>query len=467
MNPLWLLLACAHTPEAPVIDITTPPNVTAAPDFVPPVPTEHTLSNGIKVWLIERPGLPLVSLRLTVPGGSATDAPGAFGAASLADELLNHGAGDRDSTAFAQEVERLALNLGTATQGSASTVYMDAHTDQLDDGLALLADMILRPQFEADDIDRLKGLRVGALTEAGDDARTVASWVLDEAYYGKGHPFAHPTEGTIPTVESLTEDQLKASYKSRFIADHSILVASGDIKADTLLPLLEQHLAEWQTTGTDTVEIPAPPKHEGDGRHIFVNKTGTSQTALLVIMPAPEATSPASEPAELGSIVLGGTFTSRLNRLLREEKGYTYGARASYGGKSNYGYLFARTNVQRDVSAPALTDLISELKRYQNGIDEAELTKAVGSWQTDVVEGMASRRSIANTFSNYAVLGLPRTSLRDSLDRAQASTVDAVNAAVKHSPIENAIVVVVGDLAEIQGPIEAAVPADWTVLERN
>ncbi len=465
MNPLWLALACAHTPEAPVIDITKPPAVAPAPDFVPPVPTQHTLSNGVQVWLIERPGLPLVSVRLTVPGGSATDSADAFGAASLSDEILNHGAGDRDSTSFAKEVERLALTLGTATQGSATTVYMDAHTDRLQDGLSLMADMILRPQFEADDVERIKGLRIGALTEAGDDPRTLASWALDEAYYGQGHPFAHPTEGTVASIEGLTMDQLVSSYKARFIPDHAVLVVAGDVKSETLVPILEEQLGGWEKTGTAKNFIPAPPKHTGSGRHFFINKTGTSQTALMVMMPAPEATSPASEPAELGAIVLGGTFTSRLNRLLREEKGYTYGARASYGGKSNYGYLLARTNVQRDVSAPALTDLLNELKRYQAGIDQAELTKAVGSWQTDVVEGMASRQSIANTFSTYAVLELPKTSLRDSLDRAQAATVDTVNAAAQMSSLDNAVVVVVGDLEAIKTPIEEATGFDWTVLK--
>jgi len=467
MNPIWLALACAHTPEAPVIDITTPPAVSSAPDFVPPVPSEHTLSNGIKVWMVEKPGLPLISLRLVIPGGSATDASATPGVSSLADEVINHGAGDRDSTAFAQEVERLALNLGTATQGSATTVYLDTHTDQLEAGLGLFSDMVLRPTFEADDIERLKGLRIGALTEAGDDARTLAGWVLDETYYGEGHPFAHPTEGTIASIEALTTEQLKASYSARFVPDHATIIATGDVSADTLIPLLETQLGGWEKTGGERSIIPPPPVHTGTGRHFFVNKTGTSQTALMVIMPAPEATSPESEPAELGSIVLGGTFTSRLNRLLREEKGYTYGARASYGGKSNYGYLLARTNVQRDVSAPALADLLSELERYKAGINEAELTKAVGSWQTDVVESMASRRSIANTFSSYAVLGLPSSTLRDSLDRAQATTVEAVNEAVLKSPLDNAVVVVVGDLAEIQASIEEITQVNWTVIDKE
>ena len=81
MNLVWLALACAHTPEAPVVDLTTPPTVAAAADFEPPTPVEFVLSNGLRVWVVERPGLPLVSLRLVIPGGSARDAAGQHGAA--------------------------------------------------------------------------------------------------------------------------------------------------------------------------------------------------------------------------------------------------------------------------------------------------------------------------------------------------------------------------------------------------
>ena len=465
MNLAWLALACAHTPEAPVVDLTTPPTVAAAADFEPPTPVEFTLSNGLRVWLVEQPGLPLVSIRLVVPGGSARDAASQHGAANLADDALKHGAGDRDATAFAAEVERLALSLGVYTGGTASTVSLDAHIDRLDAGLGLMADMILRPRFEDDDVERLKTLQIGALTESADDPRMLAAWALDAQYYGQGHPLAHPTEGTIESVKGLTASDLQASYSARFVPDHAVLVVAGAVNRADLTGQLEKHLADWAATGSTLTDIPPPPVHSGTGRHFFVHKSGTSQTALRVVMPAPSSDDAASAPAELGSIVLGGTFTSRLNRLLREEKGYTYGARASYDGKSNYGYLLARTNVQRDVSAPALVDLLGALDAYTRGIDEVELGKALGSWQTNVVEAMGSRSAIASAYAGYAAQGMPRTALADGLDKAQAATVADVNDAVKVSKVAEAVMVVVGDLSEIRAPIEAAVEGDWTVLD--
>ena len=168
----------------------------------------------------------------------------------------------------------------------------------------------------------------------------------------------------------------------------------------------------------------------------------------------------------LGSIVLGGTFTSRLNQLLREDKGYTYGARARVSSWSTHGTLTASTAVQRDVSAPALKDLLSELKRYQAGVDEAELTKARSAQKTRVIEAMGSRSDIAGVFAGLAANGRPGSVLAKNLNKSQAATIADVQAGIKASQLNQAVVLVVGDLKEIQASIEAAVPGEWTVHAR-
>ena len=194
MTPLWLALACAHTPEVPVLDISTPPTISAVPEYTPPVPKSATLSNGAQVWSHALPGLPLVSLRLVIPGGSAADPLNRAGTVSLSDAMLSRGAGHRDANAFATEVEQLALSLFVDTLSTATVVSLDAHSNHLDAGLDLLADMLLRPRFEASDLDRLKTIRMGELAEASDDAKNIAGWTMDLIYFGHRHPFAQPTE---------------------------------------------------------------------------------------------------------------------------------------------------------------------------------------------------------------------------------------------------------------------------------
>ena len=461
------LLACVHTPEAPVTDLTQPPTVAAVPKFVPPVPTEHALSNGIRVWVVEKPGLPLVSMRVIVPGGSAHDAPGAWGTSSLADEMLNQGAGTRDATEFAREVERLALSLGARTTGSATIIGLDAQTKTFDAGIDLLTDMVFRPHFHEDDFQRVRDIRLGQLTEANDEATTVAGWVIERQYFGAEHPFGHPVEGTIASINAMKHAAMERSWKERFLGHRGLsIVVAGDVKTSALLSTLEGAFAEWDPTGAiEPSPIPPPPVHSGSERMFFVHKPGTSQTSLQVMMPAPSGLDELAEAAELGAIVLGGTFTSRLNRKLREEKGYTYGARASYNGKPAYGTLLARTNVQNEVAAPALVDLHDLLKAYQDGIDDAELRKAQGAWQTRSVASMESRSSIAGNYAALAANGLPASTLADELVSASSVTVDAVNTAIQASPMDGAIVVIAGDLDVIQAAIEDAFPGQGRVVE--
>ncbi len=465
MNMLILALACAHTPEAPVADLSQLPAVAPVPDFTPPIPTEHALQNGIKVWVVERPGIPLVSARVVIPGGSASDPDEAWGLSSLTDEMLEQGSGSLGATEFAREVERLALSLSAHTTGTATIVSLDAQVKTLDAGLDLMADMILRPALNGDDLKRVRDIRIGQLTESSDDATTVASWTVEHQYFGAGHPLAHPTEGTLSTIKAITDDQIQASWERRFVPDHAHIVVSGDVNTEATIAALNARFGEWKTTDSARTTIPAPAVHEGEGRYFFVHKPGTSQTALQIMMPAPTGSEAGAEPAELGAIVLGGTFTSRLNRKLREEKGYTYGARARYNGVPTYGTLLARTNVQNEVAAPALQDLLDLLAEYRNGIDDVELGKAKGAWQTRSVSSMESRSSIASSFAGLTAYGLPADTFSNELKLAKAATTATVNEAIQASSLDNAIVVVVGDMDAVQASIEEAIATDWTVLE--
>ena len=466
MNPLLFALACAHSPEAPVIDLTQPPIVAKAPSFTPPIPTEHTLHNGIQAWVVERPGLPLVSVRVVVPGGSASDPKGAWGTASLADEMLSQGAGSRDATEFAREVEELALSLDAQTTGSATIIALDAQSKTLGRGIELLTDMVFSPHFDEDDFDRVRDIRVGQLTEANDDATTVASWVLEQQYFGEGHPLAHPVEGTLGSIKSLKHSELKHSWEHRLSNNSGLsIVVAGDVNTESILGLLEEAFGKWGLVSTPHTPIPAPKVPTGDDRMFFVHKPGTSQTSLKVIMPAPNSSDELSESAELGSIVLGGTFTSRLNRTLREEKGYTYGARARYTGKATYGTLVASTNVQNDVAAPALTDLMRLLTEYQNGISEDELNKAQSAWRTRSVASMESRSSIASNFAAIIEQGLPASTIADELAKAKGATVTTVNKAIQSSDVSNAIVVIAGDMDIIKASIQDAFPNQGRLVE--
>jgi zinc protease len=466
MNPLLVAAAITlHPAQGKEMNpLTQPPEVPAAKAFTPPTPTAFTLSNGVKVWLIHRPDLPLISLRMVLPGGSAADPSDAPGLTSFSDAMLLKGAGDRDASEFATTMEQHAIEIDIGTGVNGSWVGLDAHSGSLDLALELFADAVLRPRFSDDDIQRERDIRIGQLTEAADDARTVSSWVFNRLYFGADHALGHPVQGDKAAVANFEAVRLKASWRERYGKDRAHFVVAGDVDESTLRAGLEQHFADWSTANGETAKIVVAERKRNGPTLVFVDKPGTSQTSLRVGMPAPAYGAPDSEAAELGGVVLGGTFTSRLNRLLREEKGYTYGARAGVTSTEDYGILVANTNVQQDVSAAALVDLLEELKKYRDGIDQAELKKAKSSRQTRTIETISSRGGVVSALSGHALNDRPTDEIAVSLARAQAATVETVGAAIQGSSLNQALIVVVGDLAKIKGAIEEAVPGQWTVV---
>ncbi|MCB9795807.1 MAG: insulinase family protein [Alphaproteobacteria bacterium] len=471
MIPLLLALACAPkvSPEPQVPETLDPlaqrPEVPAPRAFTPEVPETILMGNHVEVMLLERPELPLVSVRVIVPGGSTSDPADAHGLTLLSDSLLTRGAGERDALAFAEEVERQGFTLQVSTREDHSVVVLDAHADRLDAGLALLADAVLRPRFDAAEVERGREQLIGRITQSLDDPSSVAARVGDHLYYAADTALGHPATGTVASVRGLSAEALRESWASRFEGYGAQIVVVGAVDMDTTLSLLGEHLAPWEALepqGGLGFRPATPPRGAG---YFLVDNPGATQSVLRVILPGEAARSEEALPARLGMIVLGGTFTSRLNRLLREEKGYTYGARATLDDYARHGRILAYSAVRGDVTAEALVDMLGELERVKGGVDDAELEKARGARRTDLVSSMETRAGTANTLVNMSLDGRPPSAIADELAALDAVTLEAVNARLAELDLSQAVVLVVGDLASIRAPLEAAVPGPWQVVD--
>lgn len=453
-------------PAAAVDPLAERPAVGEARPFAPTTPQVRSLENGAELWVLPETSLPLVSLQVYVPGGAASDPAKKPGLTALADELLVHGAGERDATAFAAEVERLALDLSATTTGQATLLSLEAHRDRLELGLDLLADALLRPRFDPDEVERVAEQQVGAIKQSLDDPRSVASQVAWAAWYGDGHPLAHPTLGTESGLSRIRPEALARSWKRRADPSRSLIVAAGAVDPDALKALLDSRLETWTSPEAPLVtEVPAAPLVTEGPRLRFVHVPDAAQTVLRVTLPGWSAAEPEGPLADLGVIVLGGTFTSRLNRLLREEKGYTYGARASLSRSAVDGTVVISTNVRQDATAPALVDLLGEVRRLSDGITAEELRKAVGSVRTDSIASMSSRASMVATYRSAHARGQAPETVPAELALAEGATLEATNAALARLDLSSALVVVAGDLDAVREPVEEAVPGAWSLVE--
>ncbi len=435
------------------------PAIGAPPSFTPPAPESLTLSCGLPVWLLRRSDLPLLSLRLGVAGGSMDDLPGRAGLSSLTDSVLVRGAGDRDALAFAELTERLALAFSISTTTRATTLGFDTHRLRVETALDLLADVVLRPRLEDAEIERARALRMGELLAAQDEPDEIARAVVQRALYGDAHPAAHLPRGRRAEVSAITPEEIRASWARRRDPRSARLVVCGDFEPDALVQALERRFSAW-APGTPPAAVPPSPPRAGRAL-VLVDVPGATQSQLAVLAPAPGVRSPDLHGARLAIIALGGMFTSRLNRLLREQKGYTYGVQAQLLPGPEQSLLSVRTAVQGEPTADALADLVREVDRLRDGLDAEELERARLARITQLVQALESRSGVAESFASLWEAGRPPDGFQAEIPALQAETLESVTRASARVEVERAAIVVVGDLARVGAAVEQAVPGGW------
>ncbi len=470
------LLACAPKPAPPVVDVA--PAAPAAPvdpigprpevgpevPFTLPTPASAQLSNGAGVWVVPAPSLPLVTLVLSVPGGSSVDAPGKEGTAAIGDRLLTQGAGKLDARAFAAAVERLGIQLDVETGRAASTITMSFTKEQMPAALDLLADMVLRPKLTAVDFAREKGILVSDLKMAQDEPVAVAAKLGYAQWFGAAHPYSRPPDGTVKGMQAVTWKDAKGYHAKAWNAAQARFTVAGAVTKDEVLAALEPRLGKpWKAGTAATVTLPPVPAHD-KLPIVLVDKPGSAQTMFYLLFDGPAFGDPAAPPVKGGTVVLGGTFTSRLNALLREKRGFTYGARARVESLPGAGVRVISTRIRTDATAPAMTDLVGELANIRAGVTPEEVTKARAAYRQDLVEAMESRAGTALTFAAWQRASLPPESLGAELAAMQALTPDAVKAAMADYDPAKAVIVLVGDKAVIEKPLTDAGFGPFTVV---
>lgn len=463
---LATLLACPKkSPETVDIrqdPLAERPEVPAPTPFAPPSAEVLSLENGAELWVVHQPGLPLVSIELVVHGGSAADV--LAGESRLCDTMMTRGAGERDATQFAEVLDQQAIGLGTSTYQTASMVTLNTHTGRLDVGLELMADAVLRPTLEAEEFDKLLAQTKASLDEDLARPPVVASWVASRLYWGEGHPLALPSKGTKTSLEEVSVEACAASLETRFRPDRATFVVAGDLSAADAKAALDAAFSDWAGPSEEPLDLPEAAPTPG---FYLVDDPGSTQSTLRIMMPGWTSVDPERTNAQLGAIALGGTFTSRLNRLLREEKGYTYGARASTQYGAGHGQVAASTSVRSDVTGLALRDLLDQMQLVGDGIDAAELEKAKGARRTGLMSAVETRSGTASTWAWMAADGQPVDQMNQDLAAVDAATLESVNAALATLDLSGAVVVVVGDLATVEAQLSEHVPeATWITVEK-
>jgi zinc protease len=438
---------------APVLDRSVKPGPLAGRAFVLPTIHQGALSNGLAVFVVENHELPLVDVRLSFNVGGWTDPAGQEGLAEATLDMLNEGAGDLDALGLAAALKSLASTLTTKAGKDSASIHVNALKKNLAPTLDLMASVLQKPTFPEQEWERLQKQRIQSITAAKADPRKLARQIARTLAYGDAYLGVTATEESVGALDIAL---MQAWYDRWLVPGRALLLVGGDTTLEEILPLLEERFGGW--TGDTPQAQPARPSIQPLETVVYlVDKPGAAQSVITLQRFVGERTDPEFAALELANRAWGGQFTARLNMNLREDKGYTYGARSSLG----HGYAPSRwvvsTSVNTEVTRASLDEVFGELADVTGDrpitADEVEYVRSglIHGYPGRFEQPEALLREIATVWR----YGLPDRWLEGYLERvaavdpAQAQAVFAER--VTSQPFQ---VLVVGDLEVVREDIE-------------
>ncbi len=418
----------------------------------------HRLSNGLDVLTVDVPGRPLVSALLVMPTGAVDEPPEYAGAAVLAARALTEGTAEHDAIALVEAAERLGASLHAEAGWDATTIGVDVPVERLEPALALAAEVALTPTFPDSEVERLREERLNDLLQARADPRRRVEEAFIETVYSPESPYHRPAGGQRETVERLDTDVLRSTYAAVAVPAGSALIVAGELDGIDVPALAKRLFGTW-TGGKAAGARPVVAEPAERTRRVrVVHRPGSVQSEIRIGHVGRPRRIPDFHALSVTGAILGGLFNSRLNRKLREEKGYTYGASASFDLRRGAGPFTARAAVQTAATVPAIIDAIVELERVRDEpVSTAELTAA-----RDFLIGVFPLRfetpgPIVGALSGLVIHELPDDELARYRERIEAVTADDVLATAQANVRPDELqVVLVGDADAFRAELEAA-----------
>ena len=458
---LLLASALAAGMAAPVVaqapDRSRPPALGPVPAARLPRVEKRQLSNGLPVWLVEQHEVPVAQINLVVLRGTASDPAGQYGIASLTTAMMTEGAGSRSALEIADITDFLGADLQAASAIDSSAVRLHVPVARLSDALPVMADVVARPAFPREELDRQRQERLTSLLQARDDPSTIASLALARVLFGASHRFGTGTMGTAATISRLTPDDLRAYYMATFRPENAALVAVGDLSPDGTMQLLESSVGSWKGQGSPAAAPKLPPAPTRTRREVYlVDKPGAPQTQIRIgTVGAPRST-PDYFPVQVMNTILGGSFSSQLNMNLREKHGYTYGASSAFDMRATAGPFQAAAGVQTDKTGDALKEFFNELNAILQPVPADELARAKNYVSLRFPGAFESTTDISRRLEEVLVYRLPDDYFQRYVQNIETvTTADVQRVARKYIQPDRVAVVVVGDRKVIEPKIAA------------
>jgi zinc protease len=427
------------------LDRTQPPKPGPAPTVNIGDYQMFTLSNGLKVIVVENRKTPVISWQLTLDIDPVLEGE-TKGYVDLAGQLMRAGTKNRSKQQIDEEIDFIGASLSTFSTGMFGS-SLTRHKEKL---LTLMSDVLLNPVFPQDELEKVVAQTISGLSANESDANFMVDNLISSVMYGSSHPY-----GEVVTKESLgniTRDNVVNYYNTFFKPNTAYLVIVGDISAKEAKKLTNKYFKKWKKGDVPKATYANPVVPAGN-KVAFANRDGAVQSVLAVSYPIElkPGTPDVIKASVMNSVLGGGVFSGRLMQNLREDKAYTYGARSSLSSDRLIGSFSARTEVGNNVTDSALVEILYEMDRLaKEPVDQQSLDLVKNFMNGNFARSLESPRTIANFALNIERYKLPKDYYKTYLEKLAAVTIEDVSAmAAKYIKPENAWIVVGGNKDEV------------------
>ena len=430
------------------------PSTGPEPSFRFPAIERRTLENGLRVWTVEHHQVPLVSVLLLTSVGSASDPTDRPGLAAITADMLDEGCGNRSALDVHELLGRLGAQLDTDVGHDATVVGLTTLERFLPQGLELLADVVMRPRFDQRDFDRVRDLRLNRLLQSRDSPAALADRAFAELLY-RQHPYGHLPIGTEGSLRAITVRDVARFHARASRPDQATVIAVGAARHDALAAAVERAFDGWRPAAS-AESFAAPetfgPPGQPANRLAIVHRPGAAQSELRIGHVALPRRTPDYYACVVLNMILGGQFVSRINMNLRQDKGYTYGARTAFEFRRAAGPFAMHASVQADATAAAIREALGEMRaiRGDRPVTADELAVGRAALTRGYPRNFETSDQIARAAAQLSLYGLPDDYYSTFVPAVLALTPDDVTrAAVQHMEPGRMAVVVVGDREKV------------------
>jgi zinc protease len=439
------------------LDRTVMPPAADEPEFTPPVPVHRALSNGLRVTVVEKPGVPIVAFALAVQAGAITDPAGLPGLAAFTTQLLPEGTATRSSQDIANAFEFIGSRLSAETRKEVSLLSTETLSKHWGAALELMADVVRNPTFPEYEVERIRRELLTDIRRGKDDPTFVAERIMPGLVFGPDSRYGHPSVGTEDSVAAFTRSDLEAHFCAHFGPSRANLVVVGDLRVAEVVAQAERAFGSWADATTETRAATAGTVDDDltpqPTTIYLVDKPGAAQSVIR----AGHVTVPRGHddygPMTLLNFCFGGQFSARLNQNLRQDKGYSYGFNSGISWFREPSLLLAGGSVQTAVTKESVVETLKEFQdiHADRPVTAEELESARAGMLLGYPAGFERPGQVLAQVINLLQHGLPDDYFRTYRDRITSITLDDVRQAGRQRVNPDGLnILVVGDRATVE-----------------